>query len=101
MKKQDDYKFLTGFGGDIDHVEAIRSLSMYENIGYTPSQVEDMAFMYKEKCKEVSELRRELQDLKNKLKNRSQQNHDCNGCFGASFGDCGRCQNYGGENSGV
>lgn len=82
-------------------MEAIHSLSMYEDIGYTPSQVEDMAFMYKEKCKEVSKLRKELQDLKSKLEDKSQQDRDCNGCFGASFGDCGRCQNDGGENNGV
>ena len=39
-------------------------LKSYRDTGYTPDQIRDMAFLYREKCQEVSRLRSELQVLK-------------------------------------
>ena len=40
------------------------TLQAYLDTGYTPEQVKDMVFLYREKCQEVSRLRSELQVLK-------------------------------------
>lgn len=40
------------------------ALKKYEDIGYTPEQIKDMNFLYREKCQEVSRLRTEMQKLK-------------------------------------
>lgn len=38
-------------------------LQAYLDTGYTPGQVRDMAFLYREKCQEVARLRNELREL--------------------------------------
>ena len=44
--------------------EQLDMLQAYLDTGYTPDQIRDMAFLYREKCQEVSRLRSELQVLK-------------------------------------
>ena len=39
-------------------------LQAYLDTGYTPEQVRDMAFLYREKCQEVARLRSEMRELK-------------------------------------
>lgn len=41
-------------------------LWQYENTGLDPQQIKDMQFCLREKARECAELRRELQELKNK-----------------------------------
>ena len=62
VKKTDDYKFLTGIGdySGINAMEAIKNLEKYESTGFTPDQVQNMAYLYREKCKEVADLRLKL-----------------------------------------
>lgn len=40
------------------------TLQAYLDTGYTPGQIKDMAFLYREKCQEVSRLRSEMRELK-------------------------------------
>lgn len=50
---------------DTDRLQEISdTLQAYLDTGYTPGQVRDMAFLYREKCQEVSRLRAELRELK-------------------------------------
>lgn len=39
------------------------TLQAYLDTGYTPGQVRDMAFLYREKCQEVARLRSEIREL--------------------------------------
>lgn len=47
-----------------DKLIGTNTLQAYLDTGYTPEQVRDMAFLYREKCREVARLRSELQVLK-------------------------------------
>lgn len=50
---------------DTDRLQELSdTLQAYLDTGYTPEQVRDMAFLYREKCQEVARLRSELQVLK-------------------------------------
>lgn len=40
------------------------TLHAYLDTGYTPAQVRDMAFLYREKCQEMARLRSEIRGLK-------------------------------------
>lgn len=50
---------------DTDRLQELSDmLQAYLDTGYTPGQVRDMAFLYREKCQEVSRLRSEMRELK-------------------------------------
>ena len=50
---------------DTDRLQELSdTLQAYLDTGYTPGQVRDMAFLYREKCQEVTRLRSEMRELK-------------------------------------
>ena len=65
MKKADNYKFITkGSISGIPGETFIKNLKRYESTGLTPQQIKDMQFCLREKSRECAELRREIQELK-------------------------------------
>ena len=40
-------------------------LKSYIDTGYTPEQIRDMAFLYREKCQEVAKLRIQIREMEN------------------------------------
>ena len=43
----------------------IESIGAYEDIGLTPEQLREVDTLYMEKCKEVADLKKELEQIKN------------------------------------
>lgn len=46
--------------------DLVNRLAEYENTDLTPQQIKDMQFCLREKSRECAELRRKLQEMKNK-----------------------------------
>lgn len=72
-KVEEDHKDDKVFTGQLNIADMVRDvrkrleeLKPYEDTDLTPQQIKDMQFCLREKSRECAELRRELQELKNK-----------------------------------
>lgn len=59
-----------------DKLIGTNTLQAYLDTGYTPEQVRDMAFLYREKCREVSRLRSEMRELKEMFSKQGRNQHE-------------------------